>query len=88
MSNKVAQYDKEISGWNGGKSGLELVIEGFKGTDSFRSGGGWVGGSIHSHNSHVGHVAFQTVWPSSSVLMPRLRGMLQDVCFNYCLNVY
>ena len=41
------------------ESRLELVIEGFRGTDSFRSGVGWVGGSIHSHYSHVGHVAFQ-----------------------------
>ena len=51
--------DKEIRGWNRGKRGLELVTEGIRGTDSFRSGVGWVSGSIHSHNSHVGHVAFQ-----------------------------
>ena len=60
LSIKAAQYDKELRGSNRGKRELELVIEGFRGTDRFKRGVGWVGGSIHSHNSHVGHVAFQT----------------------------
>ena len=60
LSIKAAQYDKELRGSNRGKRVLELVIEGFRGTDRFKEGVGWVGGSIHSHSSHVGHVAFQT----------------------------
>ena len=59
MSIKATQHNKNIRGWNKGKSGLESVIEGFRGIDSFTSGVGWVGQSIHSHNSQVGHVAFQ-----------------------------